>query len=321
VEVSIAKAIPGILPGVRVTLLSGGIGGARFALGVRDVVGTGRATVVGNVGDDLEHWGLRVSPDLDTVLYTLAGRVGELGWGVRNDSRRAMTVVGELGGPDWFILGDADVGLHLVRTERLARGEPLSSIIADVARRWRIGVDLVPATDDNLRTIVSTDDGDRSFQDWFVRLRGAPAVRSLRFEGDAGARPAPGVLATIAGADRVLIAPSNPFLSIDPILAVPGIRDALVARRESVVAVSPIIAGNAVKGPLGEMLDALGHERSALGVARYLAAVCGAFVVDEADAHLAPAIAALGVRPVVASTLMSDPAARAALAAAAIEGR
>ncbi len=303
-----------------VVILAGGIGGARFALGARDVLPTNALTIVGNVGDDLEHWGLAVSPDIDTILYTLAGRVGPLGWGVVEDSRSALGVVSALGGPDWFILGDADVGLHLVRTERLRAGATLSSVVEDVGRRWRVGATILPATDDRLRTVIVTADGEVGFQEWFVGRRAAPPVVALRLDGVAEARPAPGVLEAIGAARRIVLAPSNPFLSLDPILAVEGIRASIAARRDDVVAVSPIIAGRAVKGPLGEMLDSLGHERSALGVARYLAPLCGTFVLDEADRDLAGAVEALGMRAIVTATLMVDDATRRALARAVLEG-
>ena len=302
---------------MQVTILSGGVGGARFTLGVLAAAPEAAVTVIANVGDDLEHWDLHVSPDVDTVLYTLSGRVGELGWGVRDDSRGAMGVVAELGGPDWFILGDRDVGLHIVRTARLRAGEPLSSIVADVAARLGVPATVIPATDGRLRTVMETDLGALPFQDWLVRRRAVPRVAAIRFDG-AGVPPAPGVLAAIGGADRVLLAPSNPFISLDPILAVAGVRDAVAARREDVVAVSPIIAGRAVKGPLGELLDSLGHERSALGVARYLAPLAATFVLDRADVLLAPAIEALGLRAIVADTLMHDPVVRAALARTAL---
>ncbi len=303
---------------MRVTVLSGGIGGARFTAGLVAAVGAPAVTVVGNVGDDVDHWGLAISPDLDTVLYTLAGRVGEHGWGVRGDTREGMAVVAELGGPDWFILGDRDVGLHLVRTERLRAGQPLSSIMADIAVRFGIGIRLLPATDDRLRTMIATDDGELEFQRWFVGRRAAPEVRAIRFEGSPGARPAPGVLEAIATADRVVLAPSNPFISVDPILAVDGLRAAVAARAADVVAVSPIIRGDAVKGPLAAMLDSLGHERSALGVARHYAGLCGTFLIDEADVALAPAIEALGMRVAVAPALMRDEITRRALAEAAL---
>lgn len=306
------------MPGV--TLLAGGIGGARFALGVAAESDPAQLTVVGNVGDDLEHVGLHVSPDLDTVLYTLSGRVDPAqGWGVRDDSRNALAVIAELGGPDWFVLGDRDIGLHLVRGERLRAGEPLSAVTAALARSLGLACRLLPASDDRLRTRIVVDGGELDFQDWLVARRAADPVRAVRFEGAGGARPAPGVLDAIARADCVLLAPSNPFVSLDPILAVAGVREAVVARRERTVAVSPLIAGRAVKGPLAEMLETLGHEPSALGVARYLAPVAGGFVLDEADVALEPAVTALGLRTAVVPTLMRDPSSRSALARAALE--
>ncbi len=302
---------------MRITILSGGVGGARFTLGVLAALPDAEVTVIANVGDDLEHWGLHVSPDVDTVLYTLAGRVGAAGWGVRDDSRHALATVRELGGADWFILGDHDLGLHVVRTQRLAASEPLSAIVADVAARMGVGARILPATDARLRTVMMTDEGELAFQDWLVRRRAEPVVRSIRFDG-AGAPAAPGVLEAIATADRVLLAPSNPFISLDPILAVAGVREALESRRATVVAVSPIIAGRAVKGPLGELLDWLGHERSTVGVARYLAPLVGTFVLDAADRARAADVRALGLRPVVTDTLMADAAARTALAHVAL---
>jgi LPPG:FO 2-phospho-L-lactate transferase len=304
---------------VRVTLLAGGVGGARFALGLVDAIGAEAVTIVGNVGDDVDLLDLHVSPDLDTCLYTLAGIVHpEQGWGVEGDTREALGVVGRLGGDDWFILGDRDIGLHLVRTQRLRAGEPLSSVMRDVASRLRIGVALLPATDDRLRTHVATDEGELGFQEWFVGRRAAPAVRGLRFEGAPGARPAPGVLEAIERADRIVLAPSNPFISLDPILAVDGLRDAVEARRADVVAVAPIIGRRAVKGPLGEMLDALGHERSPAGVARYLAPLAARFVLDASDAEHADAVRTAGLEPVLVPALMRDAASRLALARAAL---
>jgi LPPG:FO 2-phospho-L-lactate transferase len=303
----------------RVALLAGGIGGARFAVGLVAAVGAEAVTVIGNVGDDLEHFGLHVSPDLDTVLYTLTGRIDPVnGWGVAGDTRAAMELVVELGGPDWFILGDRDIGLHLARSERLRAGEPLSAVTADVARRLGLGVELLPATDDRLRTRIATDGGELEFQQWLVRRRAADPVRGVRFDGAPGARPAPGVLDAIGAAEAIVLAPSNPFVSLAPILAVDGIRAAVAERRERVVAISPLIAGRAVKGPLAEMLATLGHEVSALGVARELATLAGAFVLDEADGELRPAIEALGLRVACAPTLMTDLAARRRLAETAL---
>ena len=244
------------MPGV--TVLAGGVGGARFARGLLACTPPGEVTIIGNVGDDLEHWGLSISPDLDTLLYTLTGRIHpEQGWGVADDTREAMAVVTELGGSDWFILGDRDIGLHLVRSERLRAGEPLSAVTADFARRFGLGARLLPATDDPLRTRIVTPTGELAFQEWLVGHRAADPVRAVRFEGVPGARPAPGVLEAIESADRIVLAPSNPFVSLDPILAVEGVREAVAARREHVVAITPMIGGAAVKGPLA------GHARDA----------------------------------------------------------
>lgn len=301
------------------TLIAGGVGGARMALALQEALPPGDLTVIGNVGDDLEHWGLAISPDIDTVLYTLTGRIDPVnGWGVAGDTRALMETAVGLGEDDWFILGDRDLGLHVARTRRLGAGEPLSAVTADVARRWGCPSRLLPATDDRLRTWIATDDGELPFQEWLVRRRAADAVAGVRFEGVESARPAPGVLDAIAGADRVVLAPSNPFVSLDPILAVTGVHDAVAARRDDAIAVSPIIAGRAVKGPLVGMLESMGHRPDAIGVARHLRALVGAYALDAADAALADEAAALGLRPVCVPTLMRDAAARAALAAAVL---
>ena len=303
----------------RVTLLAGGVGGARFARGLLACVPPADVTIVGNVGDDLEHWGLSISPDLDTLLYTLTGRVHpEQGWGVAGDTREAMAVVSELGGVDWFILGDRDIGLHLVRSERLRAGEPLSAVTADFARRYGLGAALLPASDDRLRTRIVTGDGELAFQEWLVGRRAADPVRAVRFEGVPGARPAPGVLKAIESAELIVLAPSNPFVSLDPILAVDGLREAVAARRESVVAITPMIGGRAVKGPLAGMLETLGHEVGAVGVASVLASLAAAFVLDSADAERSADIRALGLRTICAPTLMHDAETAAALARAAL---
>jgi LPPG:FO 2-phospho-L-lactate transferase len=301
-----------------VTLLAGGVGGARFARGLVAVVDPAAVTIVGNVGDDVELLGLHVSPDLDTVLYTLSGRIDPVnGWGVAGDTREAQGVATQLGGADWFILGDRDIGLHLVRSERLRAGEPLSAITADLARRLGLEVRLVPATDDALRTRVGTDAGELEFQEWLVGRRALDPVRSIRFDG-LPARPAPGVLEAMRDADVIVLAPSNPFVSLEPIIVVDGVRDALVARRDRVVAVSPMIAGKAVKGPLAGMLATLGPAPGALGVARLLAPIASVLVLDEADAALVPEVEALGLRAVLAPSLMHDLAASRRLAEAAI---
>jgi LPPG:FO 2-phospho-L-lactate transferase len=305
------------MPGV--TVLAGGVGGARFARGLLACLPPGEVTIVGNVGDDLEHWGLSISPDLDTLLYTLTGRIHpEQGWGVAGDTREAMEVVSELGGADWFILGDRDIGLHLVRSERLRAGEPLSAITADFARRFGLAARLLPASDDRLRTRIVTAAGELAFQQWLVGHRAADPVHAVRFEGVPGARPAPAVLEAIESADRIVLAPSNPFVSLDPILAVDGLRDAVAARRERVVAITPMIGASAVKGPLAGMLETLGHEVGAVGVAQVLAPLAGGFVLDSADEKRAADIRALGMRVACVPTLMHDAGSGAVVARAAL---
>jgi LPPG:FO 2-phospho-L-lactate transferase len=305
---------------VRVTLLSGGVGGARFATGIVDAVGAGALTVVGNVGDDLEVLGLHVSPDLDSLLYTLAG-VGdsERGWGRGKETWNALETVEELGGEAWFRLGDRDIGLHLVRTEALRRGSPLSEVTARLAAAFGLETALHPATDDRLRTWLDTPAGALPFQDWFVRRGHRDPVDGVRYEGADSARPAPGVLEALRESDLLLIAPSNPFVSIGPILAVPGLREALAERSCLCVAVSPLIGGQAVKGPAAEMLARLAGGTSAVQVAQCYLGLIDVLVFDEADADDADAVAALGVRPLVTRTLMSDRDATRRLAEAALE--
>jgi LPPG:FO 2-phospho-L-lactate transferase len=277
-------------------------------------------TAIVNVGDDLEFLGLQVSPDLDTVLYTLAGLLDEeRGWGVRDETTNALATADRLGAESWFTLGDHDIGLHLVRTSALRSGEPLSTITARLAAALGVETRLLPASDERVRTIVTTDAGELDFQSWFVGRRHADPVLGVRFDGAGGANPAPGVLEAIAAADHVVIAPSNPFVSIDPILAVPGIHAAVAARRADAVAVSPIVGGRALRGPLADMLSGLGHEPSALGVARLYAKLVSTFIVDLADAELAPAIEVLGLRAVVVPTVMVDPLEREEIGRGVVE--
>jgi LPPG:FO 2-phospho-L-lactate transferase len=300
-----------------VAVLAGGVGAARFLAGLVQVVDPTTVTAVVNVGDDLELHGLHVSPDLDTVTYTLAGQVNpETGWGLAGETWQAMDMVGRYGGPDWFRLGDRDLGTHLFRTGRLRGGAPLSAATAEIAAAWGLGLRLLPATDDRLRTMVTlAESGEEvDFQSYFVGRRHGVAISAVRFDGADAARPGPGVLEAIASADVLVCAPSNPIVSIGPVLAVPGLRDAVAARRNRVVAVSPIIAGSALKGPADRMLVELGHEASVVGVARLYQDWCSTLVVDEADAGSAAAVEAEGVRCVVAPTIMRDPATSAALA-------
>ena len=304
----------------RLTVLCGGLGGSRFVDALARAAGPESVTAIGNVGDDVEPLGLHVSPDLDTVLYTLAGLLDEdRGWGVRDETTSALRMAEALGAETWFTLGDRDIGLHLVRTALLREGRPLSETFAYLADRIGVDVRLLPATDDRLRTFLETPEGELDFQTWFVRRRHADRVLGVRFDGAEAARPAPGVLDAVADADTVFLAPSNPFVSIGPILAVPGLREAVAARRERVAAVSPIVAGEAVRGPLAGMLASLGHEPTAVGVARLYADVAGTFVLDEADAALAPDVEALGLRAVVAPVVMIDPEMREDVGRAVLE--
>jgi LPPG:FO 2-phospho-L-lactate transferase len=303
----------------RVTVLAGGVGGARFLQGLIEVVDPSAVTIVGNVGDDLEPYGLHVSPDLDTVLYTLTGRIdAEKGWGVRGDTPRALEQARALGAEAWFWLGDLDLGLHMARTEMLRAGLPLSAATARLAAAMGLRATLLPSTDDRLRTMITTPAGEVDFQTYYVRRQHADAVLGIRFDGAEAARPAPGVLEAIAAADVVVIAPSNPFISIDPILAVPGIRAAVEARRDDVVAVSPIVAGKALRGPAAAMLQTLGHETSAVGVAGLYRSLAGALLIDREDAAAAGRVEALGLRPRVTGTIMADADAKRALAVAAL---
>jgi LPPG:FO 2-phospho-L-lactate transferase len=295
----------------RLTVLCGGLGGSRFVDALARAAGPASVTAVGNVGDDLEAHGLHVSPDLDTVLYTLAGLLDEdRGWGVRDESYGALRMAEELGAETWFTLGDRDIGLHLARTDLLRAGEPLSAVFARLAEALGVGVRLLPVSDDPVRTMVATPKGELDFQTWFVRRRHADDVLAVRYEGAEAARPAPGVVEAIAGADVLFLAPSNPFVSIGPILAVPGIADAVAERAGPVVAVSPLVAGKALRGPLARMLETLGHAPGALGVARLYEELASAFVLDPADAALVPAVEALGLRAIVTPVVIVDPAVR-----------
>jgi LPPG:FO 2-phospho-L-lactate transferase len=293
---------------VKVALLSGGVGGARFARGLVDAAGGANLTIVGNVGDDLEVLGMSVSPDLDSILYALAGLNDEdRGWGRAGETWEALGTVSALGAEDWFRLGDRDLGLHLVRTQALRDGERLSAVTARLARSLGIEAAIVPATDDRLRTWIDTPAGSFPFQEWFVARGHRDEVDGVRFEGDT--RPAPGVLEALAAADAILIAPSNPYVSIWPILAVPEIRAALEERRVPAVAVSPLVGGRAVKGPADRMLARMAGGTTPEHVAGCYAGLIDALVVDESDPTGPSA-----VRRVVAKTLMTDLAASRRLA-------
>ena len=302
---------------MNVAVLSGGVGGARFVCGIVDVAGAAATSVIGNVGDDVEVLGLHVSPDLDSILYALAGVADERrGWGRSDETWRALETAGALGGENWFALGDRDLGLHLVRTQALRAGEPLSAVTARLAVAIGVEARLFPATDDRLRTWLDTPAGTFPFQEWFVARRHGDEVDAVRFEGEEEARPAPGVLDAIAGADLILLAPSNPYVSVGPILAVRELRDALARRRVPCVAVSPLIGGRAVKGPADRMLRRLAGGTSPGHVASCYPGLIDALVVDEADAG---DLEGLGdVRPLVTRTLMSDGDGRRRLAEVAL---
>jgi LPPG:FO 2-phospho-L-lactate transferase len=297
---------------VKVAVLSGGVGGARFVRGLVDVLDPADVTVIGNVGDDLEVLGIYVSPDLDSLLYALADlNDEERGWGRAGESWQALETVSALGGEDWFRLGDRDLGLHLVRTRALREGEPLSAITRRLASALGIRTCLLPATDDRLRTWVETPAGVFPFQEWFVARGHRDEVDGLRFEGADSAEPAPGTLDALAQAELLVVAPSNPHVSIWPILAVRGLRAAVEERRVPCVAVSPLIGGKAVKGPADRMLARLAGGTTPAHVAGRYEGLIDALVVDEADAD---DLDGLSVRPIVTRTLMTDADARRRLA-------
>jgi LPPG:FO 2-phospho-L-lactate transferase len=296
-----------------VLALSGGVGGAKLALGLYRILPPDGLTVVANTGDDFEHLGLMVSPDLDTLLYTLSGQDNpELGWGRRGETWNFMAALEALGGETWFRLGDGDLATHVERTRRLNSGESLAAIMDDFRRRLGIAVRLVPMSDDPVRTRLRTAESWLDFQDYFVRLRCAPAISELAFAGAETARPHPDFVAALADPRlrAVVICPSNPFISIDPILALPGIRAALRECSAPVLAVSPIIAGQAVKGPTAKMMAELGLPVDAATVARHYRDFLDLYIADEADAA---AVAGLDMPVVLASTLMRSLADREAL--------
>jgi LPPG:FO 2-phospho-L-lactate transferase len=300
---------------VSVVLLSGGGGGARFARGLAAALDPGELTAVGNVGDDLEILGVHVSPDLDSLLYTLAGLIDDRrGWGRSDETWNALESAAQWGGADWFRLGDRDLGLHLVRTEELREGIPLSEVTKRLSERVGVETTILPATDDRLRTRVITEAGTFWFQEWFVGRRHEDEVEEVRYDGADDATPAPGVLAALEAADAILLAPSNPYLSIGPILAVRPIREAIERRRVRCVAVSPLAGGKAFSGPLDRMLSRMAGGTTARHVADRYAGLIDALVIGEADAG-----AEVAVELVVTSTRMQDRDSERRLAEAALE--
>jgi LPPG:FO 2-phospho-L-lactate transferase len=302
------------------TALAGGVGAARFLRGLVQVVPPEDVTVVVNTGDDDWFHGLCVCPDLDTVTYTLAGAENpETGWGLAGETFDTTAALDRYGMPTWFRLGDRDLATHLYRTQRLAAGAPLSQVTTEIREAWDVRPRLLPMSDSPVSTRIATHRADGGvhelrMQEWFVRDRSEPPVVAVRFEGADASQPAPGVLDALARAETILICPSNPVISIGPILAVPSIRDALVRRRERVVAVSPIVAGAPIKGPADRLMAPLGIEVSCVGVARAYRDFCSTLVIDAGDEKRAPEVEAQGVRAVVADTVMRDARVAAALA-------
>jgi LPPG:FO 2-phospho-L-lactate transferase len=289
--------------GLKVVALAGGVGGAKLVDGLAACLESNDLTILVNTGDDFTHLGLQISPDLDTVTYTLAGLADpQRGWGRNEESWNFLETLGELGGPTWFRLGDRDLALHHVRTQRREHGETLSAITGDLRERLGVEITILPMSDDRVQTMVLTDDGVLPFQEYFVARRCEPVVRGFHFAGVEEAVPAPGVLQALQCADLVVFCPSNPWVSLDPILAIPGIRS--IVEQKHVFMISPIIAGKTVRGPAAKMYADLGIEPSALAVARHYVDLLEGIVIDEQDADLAHDIESLGIRVTLDQTLM-----------------
>lgn len=302
-----------------ITVLCGGVGGSRFVRALASVLPHDRITAIINTADDEWFHGLYVSPDPDIVTYALADEIDEeRGWGLRGDTFRWLESLRRFGHETWFQIGDRDLATHLHRTRLLQEGRTRTEIVAAIARAFGVGIRLLPMSDEPVRTIVETASGDLSFQQYLVQRRAQDAVRGVRFDGIDDARPAPGVLDAIRGAEAILIAPSNPIGSILPILSVPGGRDAIVASKAPRIAVSPIVGGRSLQPPAGEMMAGLGYAVDVAGVAEIYRDLVDTLVLDEADASDAARVAATGVRAVVAPTIMRDDAARRALARAVL---
>jgi LPPG:FO 2-phospho-L-lactate transferase len=303
---------------MKVVVLAGGVGGARLAFGFYRALPPEDLSVVVNTGDDFDHIGLRICPDLDTVMYTLASLANrELGWGLAGDTFNALEALERVGGPAWFRLGDRDLATHLQRTSLVAQGMKLTEVTRRLCEALGVRARVLPMTDDAVATKVLTDEGELDFQDYFVRRRCEPAVRSIRFAGIDEARPSTEVMEALEAADGIVIAPSNPFVSVEPILAVPGMRDAL--RSKPAVAVTPIVGGQAIKGPAAKMLRELGEEVSALGVARRYIGLVEGYVFDKQDAALSREIETLGYRVLATQTVMRSDEDREALARDCLE--
>jgi LPPG:FO 2-phospho-L-lactate transferase len=305
---------------MRITVLAGGVGAAKFLQGLVEVVDPHEVTIIGNTGDDIDLHGLHISPDLDIVTYTLAGiNNAEQGWGIQGDTFHTLEMLGRFGHPTWFNLGDYDLAMHIHRTERLRHGWPLSAITDEIRRALGVVPCILPMTDQRAETQIVTDEEVLHFQEYLVQRRMEPTVRRVVYDGIEVAVPAPGVCEAIQQADGLIIPPSNPIVSIGTILAVPGIRSALATRRGRLVAVSPIIQGATLKGPADKLMIALGYEASALGVAHYYGALLDGFVLDRLDQPLQEGVRRLGIEVRALNTIMSAPAERRALAKAVVE--
>lgn len=302
-------------------MLCGGVGAARFLRGLIRVVDPANVTAIVNTADDMVLHGLAISPDLDTCTYTLAEAINkETGWGLTNETWQALDTLTRYGGQTWFALGDRDLGTHLYRTQRRNDGASLSTITAEITAAWDIGITILPMTDDDVRTKVTIESGEvLDFQRYFVERHHEDPVTAVRFDGADDSTPAPGVLTAIEQADAIIIAPSNPIVSIAPLLAVPGIAEAIRQRRDHAVAISPIVGGAAIKGPAADLLRTLGHEVSAVGVGSIYAELAAHLLIDEADAASTDHVAAVGITPHVRDTMMVTPEVAAALARSAID--
>lgn len=318
-----------------ITVIAGGVGAARMLRAILQIADASDVTAIVNVGDDLVLHGLHISPDIDTVTYTLASAINpETSWGLVNESWQARTMLEMYGGDSWFGLGDRDLGTHLYRTQRLSEGASLATVTNEIANAWGLGLRVLPVTCDRLRTMVTLAEDDSadvpypplragseiSFQEYFVRRQHSIPVSAVRFDGAEISTPTDGVLDSIGNADTIVIAPSNPLVSIAPVLAVPGVRDALSNNRERVVAVSPLIAGAALKGPADRLMAELGHEASVLGVAKLYSEFAGTLVIDTKDAARQPDVESLDINCIVTETIMSTPGVSESLARAVIEG-
>jgi LPPG:FO 2-phospho-L-lactate transferase len=303
-----------------ITVLAGGVGAAKFLQGLVEVVDPHEVTIIGNTGDDIDLYGLHISPDLDIVTYTLAGiHHADQGWGIQGDTFHTLEMLGRYGHPTWFNLGDYDLATHIHRSARLRHGWSLSAVTDEIRQALGVIPRILPMTNQRAETKIITDEGVLHFQEYLVQRRTEPAVRGVVYEGIEVARPAPGVCEAIQKADGIIVPPSNPIVSIGTILAVPGVRQALAARRGRVVAVSPIVQGATLKGPADKLLVALGYEASALGVARYYGTLLDAFVLDQLDRSLQEPISRLGIEVRSMNTIMSGPVERHTLAKAMVE--